>query len=100
MLHEGCRPLLCRDGTSAAREPGTVVIQSEERHDRLDVRSAVNEVADPARLWIDMVRLDAAGLHEVVADGAWFFQICQTVAVEVPQLTPAVSEFGAAETVR
>src|ERR1051325_8704977 len=61
----GARPRPAKDkrddDSAAALDPRPVVVQAEQRHHPLDVGVVADEVADPSRLGMDVMRLGADG---------------------------------------
>src|SRR5262245_25866443 len=84
----------------AALDPGPVVIQSEERDDRRDIRLVAHVVADPSGVGKDVMRLGPARRNELLADEQRERQVRKPIAVHVPQLAASELELDAAEPVR
>lgn len=66
-----------------------MVVQSEQLDDRCHIVLTFDVVTDPARFWMQVVQRCLAGGHELLADADGYWEVRETVSMEVPDLPTA-----------
>src|SRR5437867_992317 len=87
---------------AATVDPRSVIVQAEQRDHAGDVCfvASANEIADPSRFRIHVMRFGATCRDELLADEQWKRQIRQPVAVQMSQLAPSEPKLNPAKSVR
>ena len=86
--------------TCSARQPRTIVIETEQVDDSPHIVLAANAYADPPRVRQDVVALRAPRRHELIPDRNRKRKIGEPASMQMPELSSPHAEFETAKTMR
>ena len=73
----------------ALSQPRTAIIQAEQLDDGINISFVVDIAGDPSGFWMQIMKVGAARIHKLFANADREWDIHETIAVQMPNLSPA-----------